>query len=86
MITIYLDLKISLETFLEIPSHSDSTPRPTLPQSEVPSPGLSEVKDKLEKENEFELLNHFDSLKADFEAKEDERWVSVCELELVKSD
>ena len=53
------------------PSHSDSTPHPTPPRSEAPSPELREFDDdELEMENEFELLNHFDSLKADFEQGE----------------
>ena len=52
------------------PSHSDSTPHPTPPRSEAPSPELREFDDELEMENEFELLNHFDSLKADFEQRE----------------
>jgi hypothetical protein len=46
----------------------NNTPHPTLPRSEAPSPELSEVENDLEPEanNDSELLNHFDSLKADF--------------------
>jgi len=57
-----------------LPSHSDSTPHPTPPQSEAPSPELSEVKDDLEAENDSELLNYFDSLKADFQQENVEDW------------
>ena len=42
------------------PSQSDSTPHPTPPRSEAPSPDLSEVEDELETKNEYELLNYFD--------------------------
>jgi hypothetical protein len=60
----------------DLPSHSDSTPHPTPPQSEAPSPELSEVEDDLEPEadNDSELLNHFDSLKADFQQENVEDW------------
>jgi hypothetical protein len=57
-----------------LPSHSDSTPHPTPPQSEAPSPELSEVEDDLEAENDSEILNHFDSLKADFQQENVEDW------------
>ena len=49
---------------------SDSTPYPTPPQSEAPSPELSDFEDELETNNKYELLNHFDSLKADFEQED----------------
>lgn len=57
-----------------LPSHSDSTPHPTPPRSEAPSPELSEVEDDLEAENDSELLNYFDSLKADFQQENVEDW------------
>ena len=56
------------------PSQSDSTPHPTPPQSEAPSPECSEVEDDLEDEDDFEFLNHFDSLKADFRQEDVEDW------------
>ena len=46
-----------------IPSHSDSTLRLTPPWLQAPSSELSEVEDELEMGNDYELLNHFDSLK-----------------------
>ncbi|KAF8235695.1 hypothetical protein L208DRAFT_1255290, partial [Tricholoma matsutake] len=49
-----------------LPSHSDSMPYPTPPRSEAPSPELSE--------NDSELSNHFDSLKADFQQENVEDW------------
>jgi hypothetical protein len=63
--------------FKNLPSHSDSTPHPTPPRSQAPSPELSEVEDELlEMGNDYELLNHFDSLKADFEQEDhdEEYW------------
>ena len=56
------------------PSQSDSTPHPTLPRSEAPSPECSEVEDDLEDEDDFEFLKHFDSLKADFRQQDVEDW------------
>ena len=56
------------------PSQSDSTPHPTPPRSEAPSPECSEVEDDLEDEDDFEFLNHFDSLKADFRQEDVEDW------------
>ena len=53
---------------------SDSTPHPTLPRSEAPSPECSEVDDDLEDGNDFDFLNHFDSLKADFQQVDVEDW------------
>lgn len=56
------------------PSQSDSTPHPTPPRSEAPSPESSEVEDDLEAEDNFGFLNHFDSLKADFQQEDMEDW------------
>jgi len=57
-----------------MPSQSDSTPHPTPPRSEAPSPECSEVEDDLEDEDDFKFLNHFDSLKADFRQEDVEDW------------
>ena len=56
------------------PSQSDSTPHPTPPQSEAPSQECSEVEDDLEDGGDFDFLNHFDSLKADFQQEDVEDW------------
>ena len=56
------------------PSQSDSTPHPTPPRSEAPSPECSEVDDDLEHGDDFDFLNHFDSLKADFQQVDVEDW------------
>ena len=56
------------------PSQSDSTPHPTPPRSEAPSPECSEVDDDLEDGDDFDFLNHFDSLKADFQQVDVEDW------------
>ena len=56
------------------PSQSDTTPHPTPPRSEAPSPECSEVEDDLEDGDDFEFLNHFDSLKADFQQEDVEDW------------
>ena len=60
-------LKNQSRTF---PFQSDSTPHPTPPRSEAPSPELSDFEDESETNNKYELLNHFDSLKADFEQED----------------
>ena len=62
-------LKNQSRTF-NFPFQSDSTPHPTPPRSEVPSPELSDFEDESETNNKYELLNHFDSLKADFEQED----------------
>ena len=56
------------------PSQSNSTTHPTLPRSEAPSLECSEVDDDLEDGDDFEFLNHFDSLKADFRQEDVEDW------------
>jgi hypothetical protein len=56
------------------PSQSDSTPRPTPPQSGAPSPECSDVEDDLKDRDDFKFFNHFDSLKADFEQEDVEDW------------
>jgi len=47
------------------PLHSDSTPQPTPPQSHAASPDLSESD---EEDEDVEFINHFDSLKPNYEA------------------
>ena len=56
------------------PLQSDSTPHPTPPRSEAPSPELSDFEDESETNNKYELLNHFNSLKADFEQEDVVDW------------
>ena len=56
------------------PLQSDSTPHPTSPRSEAPSPECSEVDDDLEDGDDFDFLNYFDSLKADFQQVDVEDW------------
>ena len=56
-----------------------TTPHPTLPRSEGPSPEWSEVEDDLEDEDDFEFLNHFDSLEADFHQEDVEEWSDISE-------
>lgn len=51
------------------PLHSDSTPQPTPPRSRVPSPDSS---DSDEEDEDLEFFNHFDSLKPNYEALEDQ--------------
>ena len=61
-----------------LPANPDSTPHRPPPRSEVPSSDteLSEVEDldDLEAGNDSEILNHFDSLKADFRQGNVEDW------------
>ncbi|KAM6493443.1 hypothetical protein JOM56_011577 [Amanita muscaria] len=57
------------------PLQSDSTPHPTPPRSQAPSPEpCSEVlvDDDLEGEDDFENMNYFDSLKADYQREDAE--------------
>ena len=46
----------------------------SLPRSEAPSPELSDFEDESETNNKYESLNHFDSLKADFEQEDVVDW------------
>src|SRR5882724_9149440 len=57
-----------------LPSQYDSTCHSTPPQSEALSPVCSEDEVDLEDKNEFENLNHFDSLKVDFQQEGVEDW------------
>ena len=52
------------------PLQYDSTSHPTPPRSKAPNPELGDFEDELETENKYQLLNHFDSIKSDFEQED----------------